>query len=243
MSVTQIRKDRERAEREELILDHAQRLLLQEGFQNLNLDDLAKSVEYSKGTLYLHFKTKEDIALAVATRAQKERADLFERAAKFAGSSRERMRALGFACCHFATEYPDYFSVELMLKSMSFWEKADESRQHTFGMEGARCFRAVHGIVTDAIAAGDLPKSHLPPERIVFAIASMAMGSHIMGRNNHATMMCGVNDSLKMMCQNVDVVLDGLGWKPHSRDMDADAVDRRVQREIFPEATWFLKKS
>src|SRR6516165_6282334 len=108
MSIIQVRKDRERAAREELILDHAQRILLREGFQNLNLDHLAEAVEYSKGTLYLHFKTKEDIALAVATRALKERADFFERTLKFQGRSRERLVAVGFACCHFANVYPDY---------------------------------------------------------------------------------------------------------------------------------------
>jgi len=46
VGVIQARKDRERAAREELILDHAQRLLLENGFQNLNLDDLAKDQAY-----------------------------------------------------------------------------------------------------------------------------------------------------------------------------------------------------
>ena len=241
MSITQARKERERAEREELILDHAQRLLLKDGFQNFNLDNLAESVEYSKGTLYLHFKTKEDIALAVVTRAQKERADFFERAAEFKGTSRERMCAIGFACCHFASVYPDYFGVEMMLKSTSFWEKADEVRQHAYAMEGARCGRAVQRIVTDAVHAGDLPHSNLTPERIVFAIASMAIGSHIMGRNNYATLFAGIDDSLEVLCQNVNILLDGLGWKPLSKDMDLEAVENRVHREIFPEATWFKK--
>src|SRR5215468_3571804 len=98
MSVIQARKERERAAREELILDHAQKMLLKDGFQNLNLDNLAEAVEYSKGTLYLHFKTKEDLALAVVTRAQKERADFFERALKFHGKTREQISAVGFAC-------------------------------------------------------------------------------------------------------------------------------------------------
>src|SRR5690349_454525 len=49
MSVIQARKERERAAREELILNQAQHMLLKDGFQNLNLDVLAESVEYSKG--------------------------------------------------------------------------------------------------------------------------------------------------------------------------------------------------
>src|SRR5882724_10517633 len=192
VSVIQTRKDRERAAREELILDHAQRLLLRDGFQNLNLDELAEAVEYSKGTLYLHFKTKEDIALAVVTRAQKERADFFERALSFQGRSRERVCAIGFACCHFAKVYPDYFSVELMLKSQSFWERADEVRQHQFAMQGGRCFRVMHKLVADGLQSGDLPQGKIRSEEIVFGIASMAIGSHIMGRNPSATLLAGI---------------------------------------------------
>jgi AcrR family transcriptional regulator len=239
MSVIQARKERERAAREELILDHAQRMLLRDGFQNLNLDELAEAVEYSKGTLYLHFKTKEDIALAVVTRALKERADFFERALEFQGRSREKARAIGFACCHFAKAYPDYYNVEMMLKSQSFWEKADEARQHQYAMQGGRCFRTMHRIVTEALQASDLPPSNLSSEQIVFSIAAMAIGSHIVGRSTHAAMLAGIEDPLKALCQNVSILMDGLGWKPLSSEWDYDAVDRRIKKETFPEATWF----
>jgi len=237
MNVIQARKERERAAREELILDHAQRLLLKDGFQNLNLDQLAEAVEYSKGTLYLHFKTKEDIALAVVTRALKERADFFERALKFEGRSREKVHAVGFACCHFAHVYPDYYNVEMMLKSLSFWEKADETRQHQYGMQGGRCFRVLHRIVTEGLQSGDLPPGQLPPEQIVFSIASTAIGSHIMGRNTHALLMAGIDDPLQILCRTVGLLLDGLRWKPLSSECDYDAVDERIKKEIFPEAT------
>jgi AcrR family transcriptional regulator len=239
VSVIQARKERERAAREELILDHAQRVLLADGFQNLNLDALAEAVEYSKGTLYLHFKTKEDIALAVVTRAQKERADFFERALEFKGRSRERVRAIGFACCHFANVYPDYYNVEMMLKSQSFWEKADEARQHVYAMQGGRCFRAMHRLVTDGLREGDLPAGKLASEQIVFAIASIAVGSHIMSRNSHALMLSGIEAPLEALCENVNILLDGLQWKPLSTELDYHAVDRRIKKEVFPEATWF----
>jgi AcrR family transcriptional regulator len=239
MSVIQARKERERAAREELILDHAQRLLLRDGFQNLNLDDLAEAVEYSKGTLYLHFKTKEDLGLAVVTRALKEKADFFERALLFQGRSRERIRAVGFACCHFAEVHPDYYNAEMMLKSLSFWEKADEVRQHQYAMQGGRCFRVMHKLVTEGLQSGDLPPSSMSSERIVFSIASTAVGSHIMVRNKHALMMAGIEEPLNALCQNVSLLLDGLGWKPLTGEWDYDAVDRRIKKELFPEASWF----
>jgi AcrR family transcriptional regulator len=239
VSVIQARKERERAAREELILNHAQRLLLRDGFQNLNLDELAKAIEYSKGTLYLHFKTKEDIALAVVTRALRERADFFERALSFHGRSRDRIQAVGFGCCHFAKVHPDYYNVEMMLKSLSFWEKADEQRQHQYGMQGGRCFRVMHRLVTEDLEAGDLPKDKLPSEQIVFAIAATAIGSHIMGRSSHVLVMAGIDDPLHALCQNVSLLLDGLEWKPLTNEYDYDAVNRRIKTEIFPEASWF----
>jgi AcrR family transcriptional regulator len=239
MSVIQARKERERAAREELILDHAQRMLLKDGFQNLNLDTLAEAVEYSKGTLYLHFKTKEDLALAVVTRAQKERANFFERTLQFKGRSREKAAAVGFACCHFAQAYPDYYNVEMMLKSVSFWEKADEGQQHAYAMQGGRCFRVMNQIVNEGLQSGDLPAGKSTAEQIVFSIAATAIGSHIMARNTHALMMAGIEDPLRALCQNVSVLMDGLNWKPLLKEWDYDAVYRRIRDEIFPEATWF----
>lgn len=239
MSVIQARKERERAAREELILDHAQRLLLRDGFQNLNLDELAQAVEYSKGTLYLHFKTKEDIALAVVTRAFKERAEFFERALTLKGRTREKARAIAFACGHFAHVYPDYYNVEMMLKSLSFWEKADEARQQQYALQTGRTFRVMHSIVNEALQNGDIPATKLSPEKIVFSIASMAVGSQIMSRNAHAAVIFGIADPFEGVRQNLGLLMDGLGWKPLSKDCDYAAVDARIKKEIFPEATWF----
>lgn len=239
MSVIQARKERERAAREELILDHAQRILLRDGFQNLNLDTLAKEVEYSKGTLYLHFKTKEDIALAVVTRAYKERAEFFERALVFKGRSRERAQAIAFACGHFAQVYPDYYNVEMMLKSVSFWEKADPARQHEYDMQTGRIFRVVHRVVSEGLQAGDIPAGKLPAEQIVFSIGSMAVGTQIMARNIHAASIAGIHNTFQGVCQNMSVVLDGLGWKPLSSEWDYKAVIARIKKEVFPDATWF----
>jgi hypothetical protein len=76
-------------------------------------------------------------------------------------------------------------------------------------------------------------------EQIVFAIASTAIGSHIMSRNTHALMLAGIDDPLQALCETVNVLLDGLNWKPLSSEVNYTAVDRRIKKEIFPEASWF----
>ena len=48
----------------DLILDAADRLLARYGYRKMTIDDVAKEVGIGKGTIYLHFKSKEEIALA-----------------------------------------------------------------------------------------------------------------------------------------------------------------------------------
>jgi AcrR family transcriptional regulator len=46
------------------ILDATDRLLARNGYKEMTIDDLAAEVGIGKGSVYLHFKSKEDIALS-----------------------------------------------------------------------------------------------------------------------------------------------------------------------------------
>jgi TetR/AcrR family transcriptional regulator, fatty acid metabolism regulator protein len=73
LEATEIRppslRDRQRAERELLILAEAERLLREEGYEGLVMERLADSVGVSKGTLYQHFAKKEDLVGAILLRS------------------------------------------------------------------------------------------------------------------------------------------------------------------------------
>lgn len=220
------------------MVDHARRLLLRDGYQNLNLDELARSIEYSKGTIYLHFQTKEDLVLAVATRTLRERAELFERASAFTGLTRERIRAIGFACCQFCVAHRDYFNLEMMLKSPSFWEKASEERRRLHGVQAARVFATTATLVQEARRLGDLPPG-TRPEDVTFSLISITLGSQIAGMQPDIQQVCAIRDPIEAVRRNQDLVCDGWGWKPLLKDHDYAATDRRIHRDIFPEASWF----
>src|SRR5688572_26251872 len=65
-------KEREKQRREEEILTSAERLLMERGYANLNMDELAEYVGLSKPTLYQHFKSKEELAARVFMRGFEE---------------------------------------------------------------------------------------------------------------------------------------------------------------------------
>jgi TetR/AcrR family transcriptional regulator, fatty acid metabolism regulator protein len=58
-------KERQREEREQLILQAGEALIAEKGYSDTSMDDIAARVGVSKGTLYLHFARKEDLILAV----------------------------------------------------------------------------------------------------------------------------------------------------------------------------------
>jgi AcrR family transcriptional regulator len=237
-SFSTARRAREFAAREELILREARRLLLKKGFQGWNMDDLAQAVEYSKGTLYQHFESKEDIALGVSSEALAQRASLFEHASTFVGTSRERIRAICGACCQFASAHPDYYNVDLMLKSASFWDKAGEARREDHRYQAGRCWRAVQSIVMEAQAKGDMPRDRISPEHATLALISVTVGTHIMAMESDMRVLAGVKDPLRIVRLNGDLMCDGMRWRPLSDEFDYDATDRRIVRELFPQATW-----
>jgi AcrR family transcriptional regulator len=55
------RKQREKEQRRQLIVDAAERLFLSKGFYNTSVDEIAEECELSKGTLYLYFHNKDEI--------------------------------------------------------------------------------------------------------------------------------------------------------------------------------------
>lgn len=55
------RRERERARHRQEIMDAAVRVFARRGYASATLDEVAQEAEFSKGTLYLHFASKEDL--------------------------------------------------------------------------------------------------------------------------------------------------------------------------------------
>jgi AcrR family transcriptional regulator len=66
------RKEREKQRRREEILDAAEKVFFTRGIENSTMEDVAVKAELSKGTLYLYFKSKEDIHWAITHRGIKD---------------------------------------------------------------------------------------------------------------------------------------------------------------------------
>ena len=65
-------RERQRQEREELILRAAEEVLLEKGYHNTSIDEIAARVGIAKGTVYLHFASKEALVFALLMRGMQK---------------------------------------------------------------------------------------------------------------------------------------------------------------------------
>jgi AcrR family transcriptional regulator len=67
-SIDRLRDPRQRQERATRILDVAAALLLRHGYRRVTVDDVAAGADIGKGTIYLHWKSREELFIAVFER-------------------------------------------------------------------------------------------------------------------------------------------------------------------------------
>ncbi|MBC7557694.1 MAG: helix-turn-helix transcriptional regulator, partial [Chryseobacterium sp.] len=67
---TKDRKLKERENRKEFILSAAFSIMEKYGIYGLNLDLIAKETDLAKGTIYLYFKSKEEIISTLSLKAR-----------------------------------------------------------------------------------------------------------------------------------------------------------------------------
>ncbi|MFE1884867.1 TetR/AcrR family transcriptional regulator [Streptomyces diastatochromogenes] len=114
MSV-QERKQRERAERERLIVATARKLAEQQGWDAVTTRRLAELIEYSQPVLYSHFRGKREIIGAVALQGAAELATAVRAATSAADGPRARVAALARAYLDFAARNPAVYDALFQL--------------------------------------------------------------------------------------------------------------------------------
>jgi TetR/AcrR family transcriptional regulator, fatty acid metabolism regulator protein len=61
-------KEKQRQEREELILEAVEEVFMEKGYYEASMDEIAARVGIAKGTVYLHFPSKEELVVAIFQR-------------------------------------------------------------------------------------------------------------------------------------------------------------------------------
>ena len=170
------RREREKQQRRESILDAAERFFFTKGVAASTMDEIAESVELSKGTIYLYFKTKEDLYVGIVERCMHRLIDMFREAERSAATGLEKVKAMGRALFDFYAESPCHFSALFYHhESIPLEIDVDDPRlrplledTNTMAMLSFEAIRA-------GIADGSI-RPDIDPKKASFALYSMLLG-------------------------------------------------------------------
>jgi len=136
------RRDRERLEMRQAILDSAREIAAKEGWQAVTIRRVAEKIEYSPPAIYEYFESKEALLEEEAREAFRIfLADLI--AARDAQTDpRERLRAMGDAYWNFVWKHPELYQVISGLGGVNLCGPGHE-HPHSEGKQIFETFRDV----------------------------------------------------------------------------------------------------
>lgn len=147
-------KQRQREDRERLILDYTEKTLLEKGYYDVSMDEIAIGVGIAKGTLYLHFPKKEDLVYALVKPKMNSFLSSVEQARALPGSPKKKLEFL------LKRELSGTF-FQFLMKSSTDMTAIFKSHETEINEILSRTFDGIHEILDEGKRVGlfdpDLP--------------------------------------------------------------------------------------
>ena len=169
------RKEREKEARRLEILDAAEKVFFQKGLTQATMDEIATEAELAKSTLYLYYKSKEDLYLAVMMRGAELMYDLFHEAISTGEPTLKLIRNLGDAYYEYFKKHRNYF------RMYYFFENEDLHKQVSDEMKGVcynndqKIWNLVVGLIRRAVDEGVF-RSDVDPQQTAVILWANANG-------------------------------------------------------------------
>lgn len=91
----------------------AEQLFMEKGIENTSMNDIAKAAGYSKATLYVYFKNKEELIGVLVLESMQKLYDYIRLAIEKGSDTRECFMEISHALLKYQEEYPLYFKMVL----------------------------------------------------------------------------------------------------------------------------------
>ncbi len=111
------RKSKEKEKRKSLILKSAKKIFLKVGFANASMDMIADESQLSKGTLYLYFKSKDDLYVSVLLDGIALLEDMLNKVDEQTNSIEDTIIDYAVSYYEFSEKHPEYFNIMVDISS------------------------------------------------------------------------------------------------------------------------------
>jgi AcrR family transcriptional regulator len=107
------RREREKSEIRDKILDAARELFITEGYDGVSMRQVAEKIEYSPTAIYLHFEDKEDLFYELCHQDFARLAEVFQSGA-LPTDPVERLKHICLTYLDFGMRYPNHYRLMFM---------------------------------------------------------------------------------------------------------------------------------
>lgn len=189
------RSERERAYRESMMIGAAERLFIENGYENVSMDEVARAAQFTKRTLYQYFTGKEDLFFAVTLKGFRMMASCCEKGFGTGKCGFDRLYNGVCAYHDFTSNNPGMFRlmnrVGYMRRRAAGSPKLDEWMQFD-GM----LFQAVAKVIEAGIEDGSI-RNDIEPMKGTYSLIFLATG-----------FMRLLNETGEMFAEHFDLDLD-----------------------------------
>lgn len=110
----------------------AEQLFMKKGIDNTSMNDIAKEAGYSKATLYVYFKNKEELVSVLVLESMQKLHEYISQALMQSNDTRECYKEICQALLKYQEEYPLYFkmvleTIDIDLQSEHFMPEEKET--------------------------------------------------------------------------------------------------------------------
>ena len=105
------RKERETLLRKQFIIEAAEKLFLSKGYEETTMDEIAVEAEFSKGTVYKYFISKDELYIAIGSKAYKLIIKYTKEYIEKEEVGMKQLMAVGYAFYEFTKIHPNFASI------------------------------------------------------------------------------------------------------------------------------------
>ncbi len=145
------RREREKSEVRDKILDAARELFISEGYEGVSMRSVAEKIEYSATAIYAYFADKEELFRELCYEDFGRLAEVFTSAA-LPSDPVEKLRFIGKTYADFGFQFPNHY--KLMFMTAHPHAELDERDQEIRGNPESDAYAFLRLTVVEALASG-----------------------------------------------------------------------------------------
>jgi len=213
------RREREREELREKIVEAARDILSERGLEGFSMREIARRIEYSPATIYLYFANKEELLRAVVGAGMRRLSEVIRNEIDAAGpvTAAQKYRASGRGYVRFALENTAYFHVIFDLPAVAHMEDCPAPGEAM----NQDAFECVLGVLGEACREGtyrpdlDVTQAAVIGWATLHGLLSLYLSGHLQD-------FAPTRDQFEVLVErSLDMI--GLAWRTPVESRAADA--------------------